>query len=219
MTALLHRDFAGVPLWGLKDPRLCRLMPLWAPLLAAEGVEARYLLALRHPLDVAASLAARDGIGMARGLLLWLSHLLDAEQATRSAKRVIIQYEDLVGARGWRSIADEIAAGLGIEWPQRGEAAVDAFLAPRCAAAGQRRGEGPDAGAWIRGDSTTHAAPAEGKLQDDVIVQARTSRPPVSCLSRFSAKRCRALTHAQSQRQAQDQSLAEPSQRPGACRA
>lgn len=87
LTAIFDRDFAGAPLWGVKDPRLCRLMPLWSALLTAEQVTPRFVLVLRHPLDVAASLAARDGIGAARGLLLWLGHLLDAERATRGAPR------------------------------------------------------------------------------------------------------------------------------------
>jgi hypothetical protein len=130
LLALANRDFAGTALWGLKDPRLCRLMPLWSPLLAAEAVTPRYVLAVRHPLDVTASLAARDGIGTARGLLLWLGHLLDAERATRGARRVIVHYEELIGARGWRDIADEIARALDIAWPHVDAAAVDAFLAP-----------------------------------------------------------------------------------------
>lgn len=130
LLALAQRDFAGAALWGLKDPRLCRLMPLWSALSAAAGVTPRYVLAVRHPLDVAASLTARDGIGTARGLLLWLGHLLDAERATRGARRVVVHYEDLIGGRGWRGIADEIAQALGVAWPHVDAAAVDAFLAP-----------------------------------------------------------------------------------------
>jgi len=133
LTAILTRDFAGAPLWGLKDPRLCRLMPLWTELFADERVEPRYLLAVRHPLDVAESLAARDGISAAWAALLWLGHLLDAERATRGAKRVIVHYEDLIGESGWRGIANRVADEFGITWPHAGtetEAAVDAFLAP-----------------------------------------------------------------------------------------
>ena len=133
LTALLHRDFAGAPLWAIKDPRLCRLMPLWVPLLAAEGVEPRYLLAVRHPLDVAASLSARDGIGTARGLWLWLGHLLDAERATRGQPRAVVHYEELIGERGWRGIARQVAGELRITWPRfdaAAGAAIDAFLAP-----------------------------------------------------------------------------------------
>jgi len=130
LLAIAHRDFAGAPLWGLKDPRLCRLLPLWSELFAAEHVEPGYLLALRHPLDVAASIGARDGIGAARGLLLWLGYLLDAERATRGKPRLIVHYEDLIGERGWRKVADEIAAAFGLVWPRVDAASVDMFLAP-----------------------------------------------------------------------------------------
>ena len=82
LAAILGRDFDGAALWGLKDPRLCRLMPLWSMLLDAERIAPRYILAVRHPLDVAASLDARDGISPARALLLWL-----ATCSTRSGRR------------------------------------------------------------------------------------------------------------------------------------
>ena len=133
LAAIVSRDFACAPLWGLKDPRLCRLMPLWATIFATERVTPLYLLALRHPLDVAASLDARDGIGPGRAGLLWLGHLLDAERATRGGRRVIVHYEDLVGERGWRSVAAQIADAFAIAWPQSNataEARVDGFLAP-----------------------------------------------------------------------------------------
>jgi GT2 family glycosyltransferase len=130
LSALARRDFAGAPLWGLKDPRLCRLMPLWSAFFAAERMTPRYVLTVRHPLDVAASLTARDGIDTARGLLLWLGHLLDAERATRGARRVIVHYEDLVGVRGWRRISDQMADALGIAWPHIDAAAIEAFLTP-----------------------------------------------------------------------------------------
>lgn len=133
LLAILESEFAGTALWGTKDPRLCRVLPLWTGLLAAAEVTPRYVLAVRHPRDVAASLGARDRIGEARGLLLWLSHLLDAERATRGARRVVVHYEDLIGTRGWRGVAAEIAGELGIAWPiaeADAEAGVAAFLAP-----------------------------------------------------------------------------------------
>src|SRR5665213_333147 len=130
LIAVLRRDFAGVPLWGLKDPRLCRLMPLWTALFAEEMVEPLYLLALRHPLDVVASLGAHPVAGAERAGLLWLGHVLAAERATRGKRRAIVQYEDLVAQDGWRGVASRIAGESGIAWPNPEAAAVGSFLDP-----------------------------------------------------------------------------------------
>ena len=34
ILTFLKRDFSTAPLWGIKDPRMCRLMPLWDPIIA-----------------------------------------------------------------------------------------------------------------------------------------------------------------------------------------
>jgi O-antigen biosynthesis protein len=172
LTAILTRDFAGMPLWGLKDPRLCRLMPLWTELFSEERIEPRYLLAVRHPLDVAESLAARDGISPAWGALLWLGHLLDAERATRGSTRVIVHYEDLFGTPGWRGIAARITSEFRLDWPRSdtaSEAAVDAFLAPEL----RRRRASDSAGtanaklpAWV---ASVYEAFRKGELHLDDI--------------------------------------------------
>ncbi len=121
LAVIVNREFTGAPLWGVKDPRLCRLMPLWAEIFAEERVEPRYLLAVRHPLDVAESLAVRDGMSLARGMLLWLGHLLDAERATRGAKRVIVHYEDLDRRIGLaRRRRSGRKSNCGSTWPQIG---------------------------------------------------------------------------------------------------
>jgi GT2 family glycosyltransferase len=153
LAAILPRDFAGAGLWGVKDPRLCRLVPLWLPLLAELAATPRFVLALRHPLDVAASLAARDDLAVERGLLLWLRHVLEAEQATRGHRRVLVHYEDLVAAGGWRPIAAQIATALAIAWPESGPAiaaTVDDYLSAdlrhQRAGDGARRGR---MGGWV----------------------------------------------------------------------
>jgi GT2 family glycosyltransferase len=133
LSAILLRDFAGIGLWGLKDPRLCRLATLLGSVCDELAIAARFVLVLRHPLEVAASLAARDGLGAERALLLWLRHVLEAERATRGRQRSIVHYEDLVGWRGWRAVVAQIAGAIDIAWPLSGasvEGAIDAYLAP-----------------------------------------------------------------------------------------
>ena len=74
----------------IKDPRLCLLLELWLPALQALDMSAAVLLVLRHPHEVAASLAARDNLPTPISLALWLRHMLDAELATRGYPRHVL---------------------------------------------------------------------------------------------------------------------------------
>jgi hypothetical protein len=90
---LLERDFAHTRLFVEKDPRLCRLAPLWRPLLDELGVRTFAVLPQRHPLEVARSLAQRDGIAQHQALANWLIDTLTAERHTRGLPRVFVRYE------------------------------------------------------------------------------------------------------------------------------
>jgi hypothetical protein len=81
--------------WVLKDPRMCRLMPLWDELLGDGSNQPHYLHILRSPLSVAASLTARDGFGERKSSILWLRHYLESEAATRGKDRAWLHFEKL----------------------------------------------------------------------------------------------------------------------------
>ena len=113
----------------LKDPRICRFLPLWQGVLADVGALPRAVLPLRHPQEVAASLARRDGMAAEDALLLWLRHVLEAEAGTRDMPRAFLRYDDLLA--DWRAAAARIAATLGLAWPlpvEEAAPAVEAFL-------------------------------------------------------------------------------------------
>jgi hypothetical protein len=80
----------------VKDPRLCRLVPLWLRISQDHDVGVTFVIPLRSPLDVAESLATRDQMPRAKALLLWLRHFLETERATRGAHRRFVAYEDLM---------------------------------------------------------------------------------------------------------------------------
>lgn len=63
----LVAGFDGVPCWGFKDPRTLLLLDVWRELLP----DAMTVGIFRHPLAVARSLAARDGMAEAEALALW----------------------------------------------------------------------------------------------------------------------------------------------------
>ncbi len=82
--------------WGVKDPRLCRLLPLWLEMLEERGVEPRLLLVYRHPAEVADSLGRRDGFTPEKSGLLWAEHNLSAELYSRGRFRAAVAFEDLL---------------------------------------------------------------------------------------------------------------------------
>lgn len=138
VTALLTREFTGAPLFAVKDPRLCRLLPAWLRAVEALGVRPVVVLPVRHPAAVARSLARRDGMPAAHALQLWLRHALDAERASRGVERMFVAYEDL--AADPAGAAGRLRTALP-DLPLRADAdaRVAAFLEPE-------RGTGAPAG-------------------------------------------------------------------------
>jgi hypothetical protein len=129
LRALLLGEFADAPLFALKDPRLCRLLPLWRPLLEDLGARPACVLVLRHPLEIAASLERRDALPRSRSLLLYLEHVLAAERDTRGLPRSFVRYDELFA--DWRGVAKRVASECALRWPRDPEAAapeVEAFL-------------------------------------------------------------------------------------------
>ena len=91
-----EKDFGQSPLPVLKDPRLCRIMPLWQDIMAQFDRSVFYVLPFRNPIAVASSLASRNGIDTFHAYMLWLRHLIDAEQLTRGNSRLFVCYETLL---------------------------------------------------------------------------------------------------------------------------
>lgn len=73
---LLDRRLKEMPLFGLKEPRLCRLLPIWRQ--AIDSMNPRpnvsVVFAVRHPMAVAQSLNKRNHLPIETGLALWLEY-------------------------------------------------------------------------------------------------------------------------------------------------
>lgn len=123
LTALLDREFRNAPLWGVKDPRLGRLLPLWLDALAELGVEPRFVILVRNPLEVVDSLERRNGFSHSKSILLCLTEMVAAIQATEGHCRAFVSYADLLA--DWRPVVEGIARDLRIEWPLSPSAAAD----------------------------------------------------------------------------------------------
>ena len=132
LTQVLREDFGSSPLWGLKDPRLCRVLPVWRKMFGALETEPLPVIVLRHPLESAASLRRRNGFTLRQGCLLWLDYCLAAEAATRhDPARVLLTYQGLLA--DWRQAAETIRARFGLRWPHSPDevgAEIDRFVRP-----------------------------------------------------------------------------------------
>lgn len=128
LAAVLAEEFGDARLWAVKDPRMCRLLPIWLPLLQRLAVRRVAALVLRHPLAVAASNARRTGMPRKLALELWLEHTLAAERETRGLARTVVSYSHLL--EDWRREVTRAGAQLGLSFPADDEhaARVDALL-------------------------------------------------------------------------------------------
>jgi hypothetical protein len=157
-AALLDSEFGDAPLIALKDPRITRLFPFWRETLSVAGYRVGVLIPLRHPLEVAASLRARDAMPVAQGLMIWLGGVLEAELRSRGCDRHFLAWTDLLN--DWRPLLASAVSSLEIDWPVPLDVAgprIDAFLdvGLRHQTLDDALAAEPSANAWIR---DTHAA-------------------------------------------------------------
>ena len=107
--AEIHRfltsEMAGRPMLLLKDPRLCRLLPVWIESLSEIGTEIRIVRVVRRHDAVASSLARRAECSELRpaaihdphhSALLWLRYNVEAFIHARPCQQYVLAYEQLL---------------------------------------------------------------------------------------------------------------------------
>ena len=94
-----RQEFAGVVstldehgAWVVKEPRLCLLLPVLRDCIANPFC----IHVFRNPLEVARSLQARNGFGIAGGIALWEAYNRHALSASRDLPRVFVSHESLM---------------------------------------------------------------------------------------------------------------------------
>ncbi len=128
---IIKRDFSNSPLWGIKDPRLCRLLPFWMNIFRKLGCGPSFIIISRHPYEVAESLGKRDGFLNEKSYILWLEHVIEVEKGTRGFPRIFVNYDRLLN--DWRSVLEQIASSLSLKWPKdlsKVSDEIDQFLTP-----------------------------------------------------------------------------------------
>lgn len=191
-------NFSGPGPVVMKDPRVSLLAPVWREALVAEGFKPVFVVMVRHPLEVARSITARDGAPLQASTLAWLSHVIALERDTRDLPRVFVHYGDLL--EDWRPVLDRIGRHLDLDLDPGAGTEIDAYLtrSERHHAAN----EGDEAGlaglwpgvseAWrwlvdaARPNSSAGAFPAQIE-KDLIVLQSRIG--PVLDLQRHEAER------------------------------
>jgi hypothetical protein len=221
---VLEEEYGDSPLFLLKDPRICRLLPFWQQLFDAQQIQPTYVLTHRNPLEVARSLETREGWPQAAGLLLWLRHVLDAETGTRGMQRCFTSYDRLL--TDWTGTMEMILSRTGLVLPHAcaevaGE--VESFLSASLrhsaepAAAVAESSPGVD---WVRDTFEILERWADqGEQKSDYPVldrirsefDAMTSMfgPVVQSLRQSSASKTQELEEMQALRQAEQKHAAE----------
>lgn len=121
------RTLPKAPVVVIKEPRITLLSNLWFEAARQSGFDVAAVIAVRHPQEVAASLATRDRATPLSNAL-WLKYSLLAERQTRGQPRVFVEYANLL--EDWRREVTRISSALGINLETRDEAAIEEFLKP-----------------------------------------------------------------------------------------
>jgi hypothetical protein len=110
-------------IWGFKDPRTSRLLPMWKQIFAELNLEPLYVLAVRDPAVVADSAAKLFGLDPLHSELLWAMNTLDAVRDAGGEVRVVVDYD-----RWFTSPLEQaqaVAGALDLAWPADDSALAD----------------------------------------------------------------------------------------------
>jgi hypothetical protein len=126
LISIVTKEIASAKgLWGFKDPRTCRLLPLWKQIFAELQLQPLYVLAVRDPAVVVDSLLKRDGLDPLHSELIWLLHTLDAVRDVGSELRVVVDYDRWFTAP--REQSQALARALDLAWPADDAEWMDRF--------------------------------------------------------------------------------------------
>jgi hypothetical protein len=92
-AAYLEAQFTAHSLWGFKDPRTVRLLPFWRSVFQQLAVEDTYVIAIRNPLGVAASLLKRQHMTPITSHKLWLVYLVPYLNQIADRPFVVADYD------------------------------------------------------------------------------------------------------------------------------
>ncbi len=96
LMTVLTSDFKDSNFFAIKDPRHCRLLFLWQPILMQLRIKPKYLFVVRHPVEIAQSLKQRENFQPEISYLLWLRHILEPVDYLNESNVSFSSYNELM---------------------------------------------------------------------------------------------------------------------------
>jgi hypothetical protein len=92
----LKENFKHAEVWGIKDPRLCRLLPEWDNILNSLNFDIKYCVAIRNPLSVIKSLEHRNEFTAQHAELLWYQYNIDILKNLQNKCFSVVDYDEII---------------------------------------------------------------------------------------------------------------------------
>ncbi|MBC7005806.1 glycosyltransferase [Photobacterium sp. BZF1] len=115
-VALVEERVVQREVWGVKDPRTSVLESFWTHVFETAGVEAKYLVCMRNPLDVAKSLTSRNQMDRYYGLSLWVKYTVSALKFAQNNPCALVHFEDIMSETS--ASMESVAKVLGLDVDQ-----------------------------------------------------------------------------------------------------
>lgn len=93
---LLDKKFTNNSVYGFKDPRTAILIEFWLSVFHDLELSPYFVIALRHPLEVAQSLLKRNGLPIEKSLLLWATSAHQCITYTENEIRLLVSYNEIL---------------------------------------------------------------------------------------------------------------------------
>lgn len=132
-TDLVNRRVSGTAkgIWGCKNPQMGRMIWLWMEAFKQAHCRDCYVIALRNPLSVAASVISGSphfGVGCSPTHLhlMWLVYQIGAMETVLAGKPAVVVDFDCIVANPGAGL-ERMAAGLGLPIPPGNQHAIDSY--------------------------------------------------------------------------------------------
>jgi hypothetical protein len=131
LVELVRKNFLEQRIWMWKDPRTSILLPIWDLVFRELDIDVSYVIVVRNPLDVAASLQKRDNFSKEKAIGVWSLYTLSSLFYTRNEKRIVVHYDYFL--EDWKKNLENISRSLDLQFPFDStdlEKNINAFINP-----------------------------------------------------------------------------------------